>query len=234
MDTDTHELEKLDPEAYKERIEAREKKRAEERLTLKHKNTSKWVKHMLGRAYGDDHDEDTREAIQEQINLGERLRQKQLRGTGSDEEEESEEETVADIENEAPLVKAGEKMKGVMGMAFMQRSMDKQREEANKLLSDLKVCQNSRASQPRHTRERPTADTHTHIIRRSKTARACRTPVTSTRSMVPWARYQARGSRRESERRGPGVVAAMARALRAVVTARRKQRRALRGQRWGV
>jgi U3 small nucleolar RNA-associated protein 14 len=70
-----HELEKLDPEAYKERIESRERKRAEERLTLKHKNTSKWVKHMLGRAYGDDHDEETREAIQEQINTGERLRQ---------------------------------------------------------------------------------------------------------------------------------------------------------------
>ena len=30
---------------------------------------------MLGRAYGDDHDEETREAIQEQINTGERLRQ---------------------------------------------------------------------------------------------------------------------------------------------------------------
>jgi hypothetical protein len=47
--------------------QSREKKRAEERLTLKHKNTSKWVKHMLGRAYGDDADEETREAIQEQV-----------------------------------------------------------------------------------------------------------------------------------------------------------------------
>lgn len=137
-----HELEKLDPEAYKERIEAREKKRAEERLTLKHKNTSKWVKHMLGRAYGDDAELETREAIQEQIDLGERLRQKQLRGNGSDDDAESDGETAAAIEAEAPLGQAGEKLKGVMGMAFMQRSMDRQREEANKLLSDLKALEN--------------------------------------------------------------------------------------------
>jgi U3 small nucleolar RNA-associated protein 14 len=92
-----HELEKVDPEAYRERLEAREKKRAEERLTLKHKNTSKWVKHMLGRAYGDDAHEETREAIQEQLNKGESLRQKQLRGADSDEEK-SADETAADIE----------------------------------------------------------------------------------------------------------------------------------------
>ena len=52
---------------YADVRQSREKKRAEERLTLKHKNTSKWVKHMLGRAYGDDADEETREAIQEQV-----------------------------------------------------------------------------------------------------------------------------------------------------------------------
>jgi len=48
--------------------------------------------------------------------------QRQLRGAGSDEDE-SEEETTADIEADLPLAKAGDKIKGVMGMAFMQRSM---------------------------------------------------------------------------------------------------------------
>ena len=132
-----HELEKLDPDAYRERLELREKKRAEERLTLKHKNTSKWVKHMLGRGHGDDGQEETREAIQDQIRLGEQLRQKQLHVGDSDEE--SAEETAADIQDDdRPLANAGEKVKGVMGMAFMQRSMSKQRDEANKLLQDLK------------------------------------------------------------------------------------------------
>ena len=104
-----HELEKVDPEAYRERLEAREKKRAEERLTLKHKNTSKWVKHMLGRAYGDDAHEETREAIQQQLDQGDRLRQKQLRGADS-EEEQSADETAADIEDDRPLAQAGEKV----------------------------------------------------------------------------------------------------------------------------
>jgi len=135
-----HELEKLDPEAYRERLELREKKRAEERLTLKHKNTSKWVKHMLGRGHGDDGQEETREAIQDQIRLGEQLRQKQLNVGDSDEG--SAEETAADIEDDdRPLANAGEKVKGVMGMAFMQRSMSKQRDEANKLLEDLKAME---------------------------------------------------------------------------------------------
>ena len=48
--------------------------------------------------------------------------QRQLRGAGSDEDE-SEEGTTADIEADLPLAKAGDKIKGVMGMAFMQRSM---------------------------------------------------------------------------------------------------------------
>ena len=73
-----------------------------------------------------------------------RLRQ---RGDSDDDEsdEDSEagsvEETTADIEREeaeSALAGAGEKIKGVMGMAFMQRSMGKQREEAAKLLEDLK------------------------------------------------------------------------------------------------
>ena len=47
-------------------------------------------------------------------------------------------------QDDRPLAKAsqaGEKVNGVLGMAFMQRSMHKQREEANKLLEDLKAME---------------------------------------------------------------------------------------------
>jgi U3 small nucleolar RNA-associated protein 14 len=44
-------------------------------------------------------------------------------------------------QDDRPLAQAGEKVKGVLGMAFMQRSMHKQREEASKLLDDLKAME---------------------------------------------------------------------------------------------
>ena len=134
------ELKELDPEAYKERMEMLARKRAEERLTLKHKNTSKWVRHMLGRAYGDDGDEETRKAIEEQIRMGERLRKKQLEAESEEEDEEEEDKKFLDEARKEDVLGpqlSQEKVKGVMGMAFMQRSMEKQREEASKLLADL-------------------------------------------------------------------------------------------------
>eukprot|EP00960_Hanusia_phi_P065619 766158-Hanusia_phi.AAC.3 len=134
------ELKDLDPEAYKERMEKLARKRAEERLTLKHKNTSKWVRHMLGRAYGDDADEETRKAIEEQIRMGERLRKKQMEAESEEEDEEEEDEKFLEEARKEDALGpqlSQEKVKGVMGMAFMQRSMEKQREEASKLLADL-------------------------------------------------------------------------------------------------
>ena len=44
-------------------------------------------------------------------------------------------------QDDRPLAQAGEKVKGVLGMAFMQRSIHKQREEANLLLEDLKAME---------------------------------------------------------------------------------------------
>ncbi|EKX41129.1 hypothetical protein GUITHDRAFT_112862 [Guillardia theta CCMP2712] len=115
------ELKELDPEAYKERMEMLARKRAEERLTLKHKNTSKW-------------------AIEEQIRMGERLRKKQLEAESEEEDEEEEDKKFLDEARKEDVLGpqlSQEKVKGVMGMAFMQRSMEKQREEASKLLADL-------------------------------------------------------------------------------------------------
>lgn len=44
------ELQKLDPERAKEEMDRMEFERAKERMTLKHKNTGKWAKRLLGRS----------------------------------------------------------------------------------------------------------------------------------------------------------------------------------------
>lgn len=56
--------------------------RAEERMTLKHKNTGKWAKRALARGQLD---EGTREAIMEQLERGEQLKRK-IQGTNSDDD----------------------------------------------------------------------------------------------------------------------------------------------------
>ncbi|XP_072977853.1 uncharacterized protein C57A7.06 [Typha angustifolia] len=56
----------LDPEAAKEYAMKQEYKRAEERMTLKHKNSSKWAKRIIKRGI-DVQDEGTRAAIAEQL-----------------------------------------------------------------------------------------------------------------------------------------------------------------------
>lgn len=52
----------------------------QERLTLKHKNTSKWAKRALRRGINV-MDEATKDAMQEQLRLGMQLRQKVYRST---------------------------------------------------------------------------------------------------------------------------------------------------------
>ena len=58
----------MDPEAMKKEMENAEYLRAKERLTLKHKNTSKWAKHALQRGF---HrlDDNTKAALSEQNQL---------------------------------------------------------------------------------------------------------------------------------------------------------------------
>ena len=150
-------LRELDPEAYKARMEKHVRDRARERLTLKHKNTSRWVKHMLDRAHGDDADEGTRKAITEQLKLGEALRRKmndvEARSDGEDDSSEGDGDEggisgeLSRMEQQlerGPLAGVGDKERqaaerGVMGMAFMKRSMQRQKEEATALLKDLQV-----------------------------------------------------------------------------------------------
>ncbi|KAG6612692.1 putative U3 small nucleolar RNA-associated protein [Phytophthora cinnamomi] len=151
------ELRALDPEMARKLDEELAEKRAEERLTLKHRNTSKWVKHQLRR--GIQADDATRSAIADQLRRGEELRRK-MNAVDSDDDDLDDDDDDAEgdaasrlqkrlekqasalvTEIDADSAEAGKK-RGLQGMKFMQRAAEKQREkartEAEKLLREIR------------------------------------------------------------------------------------------------
>ncbi|KAG7394736.1 U3 small nucleolar RNA-associated protein 14 A [Phytophthora boehmeriae] len=155
------ELRSLDPEMARKLDEELAEKRAEERLTLKHRNTSKWVKHQLRR--GINADDATRSAIADQLRRGEELRRK-MNAVDSDDEDMDDDDDDDDDDDEGDAAsrlqkrlekqasalvteidddatEAGKK-RGLQGMKFMQRAAEKQREksrvEAEKLLREIR------------------------------------------------------------------------------------------------
>ncbi|TMW60257.1 hypothetical protein Poli38472_000299 [Pythium oligandrum] len=160
QDKQRQQLRELDPELAKQLDAELAEKRAEERMTLKHTNTSKWVKHQLKR--GIQADNETRSAIAEQLRRGDDLRRK-MQSMNSDDEDDvdlsdDDEDDSVDavtrlqrrLEKQAGALvteidqdeaNAG-KVKGLAGMKFMQRAVQKQREkartEAEKLLREIK------------------------------------------------------------------------------------------------
>ncbi|OWZ21829.1 U3 small nucleolar RNA-associated protein [Phytophthora megakarya] len=158
MTKQKEQLRALDPELARKLDEELAEKRAEERLTLKHRNTSKWVKHQLRR--GIQADDATRSAIADQLRRGEELRRK-MDAVDSDDEfdDEDDEDEEGDAasrlqkrlekqantlvtEIDADSAEAGKK-RGLQGMKFMQRAAEKQREkarvEAEKLLREIRT-----------------------------------------------------------------------------------------------
>ncbi|KAI9906290.1 hypothetical protein PsorP6_016484 [Peronosclerospora sorghi] len=144
----------LDPERAREVKEQLASKRAHERLTLKHRNTSKWVTHQLAR--GTRADNATRRAIAEQLRRGDDLRRK-MENVSSDEDDEEDQamegherdRVQQDVEEQARALVTeidaertdATKKHGLDGMKFMQRAAAKQREqarvEAEQLLRDV-------------------------------------------------------------------------------------------------
>jgi U3 small nucleolar RNA-associated protein 14 len=151
-----------------EEVEAEEKealRRMQERMSLKHKNTSKWARQQL--KAGGQHSS-VRAAIGEQLRIGDELRRKASRPDGergggdSDDDSDSSDESDGEEGDEEGIEKAkaatqtlilgieadgkkadskGASAGGLMGMKFMQRAVSKQREaarsEAQALLDDL-------------------------------------------------------------------------------------------------
>lgn len=121
------ELADLDPERAKEERERLEYERAKERMTLKHKNTGKWAKKMMGRFDGEGGE--THKAVMEQLQRGEELRQR-ITGNGSDSDSDgscSPGNAMEELNALEMETKENETQKGVFGMKFMQKEFAKQK-----------------------------------------------------------------------------------------------------------
>merc|ERR1712176_556312 len=92
------ELRRIDPKAAKEIEDEAALKRAHERMTLKHKNTSKFIRGLL--KHGGTHRDRTKEAIVDQLKQGEELTMKM-----NTMEDEGDEELSSEEEDNAFSVK---------------------------------------------------------------------------------------------------------------------------------
>lgn len=141
-----------DPEAAKEYAMKQEFKRAEERMTLKHKNTSKWAKRVLKRGL-EKQDEGTRAAIAEQLHLNTLLSRKihSMNESSSNDESSSEDDDNAEItlsSDGKPKSEIIEKAKeetlkilrdeeeeipksGLLSLPFMVRGLEKRKKQAH-------------------------------------------------------------------------------------------------------
>ncbi|KAL6902063.1 hypothetical protein ACP4OV_004939 [Aristida adscensionis] len=131
-----------DPESVKEFARKQEFKRAEERMTLKHKNTSKWAKRILKRGLSIQ-DEGTRAAIAAQLQQNTLLTRKMnsMKADSSSSEESSDDDE-EENESESKLLNRGKERilkvleedneipkSGVFSLPFMERAMKKHEEE---------------------------------------------------------------------------------------------------------
>lgn len=141
----------MDPEAAKELTMKQEFKRAEERMTLKHKNSSRWATRILKRGL-QVQDDGTRVAFAEQLNKHAELTRKMSsvnKSSSSDEssDEDDDDDDVADgsdlDKTSKLLIKAKEKTRklleedeelphsGVLSLPFMVRGLKKRKEAAD-------------------------------------------------------------------------------------------------------
>jgi U3 small nucleolar RNA-associated protein 14 len=144
-----------DPDFERQLEEKEEMERARERMSLAHKNTSKWAKRVLKR--GKHVDLETRRALSEQLRIGDSLRHKMMStrdsAASSDEDEHSDDDQhlireaealYQDIKkNTASNTQDDNKL---LNLAFMKKGVALQREralqEARQLLSELEANDN--------------------------------------------------------------------------------------------
>eukprot|EP00049_Salpingoeca_infusionum_P006711 m.110401 g.110401 ORF g.110401 m.110401 type:complete len:992 (-) comp13402_c0_seq1:224-3199(-) len=145
----------VDPETAIEMLKKQERKRAEERLTLRHRNQGKWAKRMLTRGAVD---VATRQALGEQMQQNRELLKKATMVESSDEDPDQDlKEGASDIDEEEDLPSAlstletelggtfDEKMKqdsehpGLHNMKFMRKAFEKKQAEAQKALEALRA-----------------------------------------------------------------------------------------------
>ncbi|KAI3829578.1 hypothetical protein L1987_03704 [Smallanthus sonchifolius] len=135
----------MDPEVAKELAEKQEFKRAEERMTMKHKNTSKWAKRIKKRGF-DVQDDGTRAAISEQLQqhaLLTRKRNSMYDDDSSSDDSMDDDDDISEDEDDASKLKLLEKGKkrtlevleedddmpksGLLSLPFMVRGQKKKK-----------------------------------------------------------------------------------------------------------
>lgn len=138
-----------DPDLVRELEEKEEMERMKERMSLRHKNTSKWAKQQLRR--GKNIDTDTRRALSAQIQQGQDLRNKMNATMDRLNEDSSDEEGTSMLDQARAILADTEKdddeadadKKGLFSLAFMKRGMEAQRarakQEARQLLMELEA-----------------------------------------------------------------------------------------------
>ena len=130
-----NELQTLDPDRAKEEKNKLDFERIKERMTLKHKNTGKWAKKMLGR--NEEAGSETHKALMEQLKKGEMLRSR-IDGSDSDSlgEDSNEEELLDELEKDIDELPAASK--GVLSMKFMQKGLEKQKRELKEAILEAR------------------------------------------------------------------------------------------------
>ncbi|KAI8322685.1 small-subunit processome [Martensiomyces pterosporus] len=152
-------LKEDDPEMYNALMEKMAQNRAEERMTLRHKNTGKWAKDTLKRSHGD---VDAQKALREQLDQHDSLKRK-IYDLGSDEDvsdyeagrsqgrdggnvSDSDEDASFDAIKARTVKRISAEMasgdddqiaedtphKALFGMKFMQNAMQRKREQADR------------------------------------------------------------------------------------------------------
>jgi U3 small nucleolar RNA-associated protein 14 len=131
------ELERLDPLKAQEERDKLEFERAKERMTLKHNNTGKWAKKMLGRHDGAG--AESQKALMDQLRKGDELR-KRIDGFESGDSEfedtpdQNEKEELLKLQRQVDEDKVPDK--GIFSMKFMQRGLETQKREAKEAIAN--------------------------------------------------------------------------------------------------
>lgn len=138
------EMKNMDEEELKQKIMKREREMITERLTMRHKNTSKWVRHAMKHQ---SHNDDLRQSVADQLQIHTELIKKQTKKeeNQSDEEEEVIEEIFKKERESNPFEMmrqtiAGEEnkeAKGLFGMKFMKKAEDKKKLEQMDLVNQM-------------------------------------------------------------------------------------------------
>jgi U3 small nucleolar RNA-associated protein 14 len=145
-ESDDAEAAEQDDDYARELEEKAEMERMKERMSLKHRNTSKWAKRVLRR--GANVDADTRKALSEQVRIGDELKKK-MKGNYSDDDDNDDEDDSNLLDQARAILTDMEQNhdeqanKGLFKLDFMKKGLEAQRErakqEARELLRELEA-----------------------------------------------------------------------------------------------